>query len=117
MPKISVAVIQRVFDLLRHFDGRRYPVAQALRLRLLLTGHCTHEKPYRKFVQLSRSVIRKTRRLLKSYCYNIGVTATAKDFTFFSHAHFEAFFEATMLTLVAMVLVDRAIPGSATLVR
>ena len=77
MPKISVAVIQRVFDLLRHFDGRRYPVAQALRLRLLLTGHCTHEKPYRKFVQLCRSVIRKTRRLLKSYCYNIGVRATA----------------------------------------
>ena len=36
--------------------------------------------------------------------------------TFFSHAHLEAFFEATMLTLVAVVLVNWAISGPATLV-
>ena len=39
-----------------------------------------------------------------------------KIITFFSHPHFEAFFEPTMLTLVSMMLVNGAISASSTLV-
>ena len=38
-------------------------------------------------------------------------------FTFSPHSHLETFFEAAVLALIAVVLVDRAVAGAPTLVR
>ena len=47
---------------------------------------------------------------------DMEVIKSINKFTLTSHAHLEAFFQSTMLTLISMMLVNRAITTPSTLV-